>query len=804
MNPPPTRRNTLLRYGLFIAALAGAAILLLTQPPEYSPLVFALMILAALLVAGVDQAIREGYGPGTILRLAGRIVREAWDRFWRARREAEIAPPLAQTLARRLPAWQAALELTAVILLAASVPTAYHSPDSLTQLPGFEAEWLTSSAHLAALNLREHGTIPLWQPYLEFGEPLIDGPFAFVLNPITAGPSLLFGGVRGIKLGVVLTAVTAGLGGWALGRVLGLGVFGRVLLALLMVGKGNMHAMIGAGYYQLGTSQAYMPWIVAGTLATLRVPHRRWPVPLTAVALTLMFWAGNIWYTLPMLLSMALLAATHAVHPRAKTWQARFDGAALRRLALALALTLGLSAITFLPIWLQRGQIGGHPDVMGAGRVADLAAVIRQFFDGRLEQYMNGTAPGATQFYYSYITTPWLAAGLFLLLPPIWPFTHRPRLRQGWRMWVPAALLIVFCTLWGAGGNPLIVWLYDGVPLLGQWRFVGRALAVASFWIGVLVAWRADALLRALLHYARQGPGIRWRRPWSTLPTLLRRGLLGGLALLVIAAGGATAQDVIAQWHDFAGTIGVNVYDEICLSWLRALHPNEELAVYRSGYDAVTPFLTHRVRLVNIEADYFPRPLPWTVGGFDLTRALPDYAIAWTDHDRLVLDEMGYFPLLDSPNPVDEHHCLYWLNERALPYAFAIPYHTMNALTGPELMWLFLTPIESLDRTPDTIRLHVTAEVTPLVVTVQERAYPGWQVWLDGARAPLESVGGQVGVVIDEPGPHEVVFAYRPPLVYLGGAITLLTWAVCILYLLNADRPLRRRLARSIQAGVKG
>lgn len=796
MNPPPTRRTTFIRYGLFVAVLIGAAALLLTQPPEHSPLIFALTTLAALVAAGVDQAVREGYGPREIAALIQQRMRTAWDRFWQARREAPVAPPLADLLDRRLPMLQVVLELAAVILLAASVPTAYHNLDDRTQLPGFEAEWLTSSAHLAAINLREHGTIPLWQPYLEYGEPLIDGPFSFVLNPITAGPSLVLGGVRGIKLGVVLAAVTAGLGGWALGRVLGLGIFGRLLLALLMVGKGNMQAMIGAGYYQLGTSQAFMPWIIAGTIAVLRAPNRRWPVILTAVSFTLMFWAGNIWHTLPMLLSLAALAAAHVLHPRAKTWRARVDGAALRRLALAGLFTLGLSAITFLPIWLQQGQIGAHPDVVGAGRVADLGAVIRQFWDGSLEQYLDGRAPGAATFYYSYITTPWLAAGLFLLLPPVWPWLHRPRLRQGWRVWGPALILIVGCTLWGAGGNPLIIWLYDHVPLLGQWRFVGRALATASFWIGALIAWRADALLRALLVYARQGTAIHWRRPWSTAPALLRRAVPGGLALLLIAAGGATVQAVNAQWRHFAGTIGVNVYDDICLSWLREQHPDQPLAVYRSGYDAVTPFLTHRVRLVNVEADYYARPLPWTVASFDLTAALPDYAMAWTDFDRRVLDEYGYFPLPDSPAPVDEHHCLYRLNELALPYAFTIPYHTMNALNGPDLLWLYLTPIEPIDRAPDTIRLQITAEQTPLLVTVQERAYPGWRVWVDGTEAPLESVGGQIGVVIEEPGPHAVGFAYRPPLVTLGGGITLLTWAAGIGYLLGADRPLRRRLAR--------
>ncbi len=526
-------------------------------------------------------------------------------------------------------------------------------------------------------------------------------------------------------------------------------------------------------------------------MATLRVPHRRWPPVLTAVAFTLMFWAGNIWYTLPMLLSMGLLALAHLVHPRARTWPARLDWPALRRLALAAALTLGLSAVTFLPIWLQRGHIGGHPDVVSGGEVADLRAVIRQFYDGSLQQYLDGTAPGAVQFYYSFITPPWFVLLLFVVVPPIWPFLHRPGMREGWRVWLPAALMIGICTLWGAGGNPAIIWLYQHVPLLGQWRFVGRALAVASFWIGVLLAMRADALLRALIAPVRPVAALGW---------LGRRALSYGLALGLVFASGAAARQVNAQWRDFAGTIGVNVYDDICLSWLRARFPAQELTVYRPGYDAVIPFLTHKIRLFNVEADYFPRPRLWTVGNFDLTQSPPAYGLVWDDPGRLVMRQAGYVPIPDSPQPVDEHHCLWQRVAPTLSYAYAIPLGVIQTLIASELDPALTTPVAIRDRAPDTVVLGVQADdQSPLVITAQERAYPGWLVRVDGEPAPLESVGGQIGVILPPDGqPHEVVLAYRPPLVYLGGLLTLLTWAFCILYLLGADRPLRRRLERSL------
>ncbi len=755
---------------------------MITQPPERSSTLFVLLTGLALLIAAIDAAVRARLSPRGLLR-AGWTALLRGLRRWRADRHAAAAalPALEHTVGARL-AWpQLAAELALIVLVTAAVTQPYLNLSPATQLPGVEAEWLTSSAHFAANSLREYGYLPLWQPYLEFGEPLIDNPFSFVLNPISAGPSLLLGGVVGIKLSVVLSAWVAGLGGWALGRVLGFGALGRLLLAALLIGKGNMHAMIGAGYYQLGVSQAYLPWVVAGGVATLRLPDRRWPVVLTALSFTLLFWAGNIWYTLPALLSLGLLALAHLTRGDGRG----INGAGLRRLALAGALTLGLSAITLLPIWLQRGQIGSHPNDLPGGRAVDLGSVIGQFFD----VYLKGGAPGAAHFYYSFVTPLWFAVVVLILIPPVWPYLHRPRLPQAWRIWLPGAALIVLATLWGAGGNPIFAWLYQHIPLLGQWRFVGRALGAASFWIAILVALRVDGLWQAM----RQ-PG--WLARLAGASPRLRRGLVYGLAGALIVASAAAAQQVLVKWHTLAGTIGINVYDDLCLRWLREQHPGEELAVYRVNYDAITPFLTYQVRLVNVEADFTPLPQPATLGrNFDLTASLPAYAIAWTEATRTHVAARGYVPDPESPAPVDQNHCLWRLPGGALPYAYRLTLPALEAAQGGLLDPARITPIETFRRYPDTIVVAVTADQTdPLVVTIQERAYPGWQVSVDGNAARLDSVGGQVGVVLPPDGaPHAITFAYRPPLLYLGGAITLITWAGCVLYLLGADRALLRR-----------
>ncbi|MEO8397716.1 MAG: hypothetical protein ABI700_32275, partial [Chloroflexota bacterium] len=84
------------------------------------------------------------------------------------------------------------------------------------------------------------------------------------------------------------------------------------------------------------------------------------------------------------------------------------------------------------------------------------------------------------------------------------------------------------------------------------------------------------------------------------------------------------------------------------------------------------------------------------------------------------------------------------------------------------------------------------------VVVVQEVSYPGWRVEVDGKPADLESVGGLIGVVLPAGNtPHVVYFAYRPPLVFWGEVITIISAVCCIGYLLHLDRIIPRRLVET-------
>ncbi|MEL6272671.1 MAG: hypothetical protein AAFR22_22890, partial [Chloroflexota bacterium] len=81
---------------------------------------------------------------------------------------------------RSLPFWLETLFVVVVVMMAV---WPFTDLSVNTQLSGGEMEFLTSSAHYAARQLHANGYIPLWQPNLGEGRPLLESPFAFILNP---------------------------------------------------------------------------------------------------------------------------------------------------------------------------------------------------------------------------------------------------------------------------------------------------------------------------------------------------------------------------------------------------------------------------------------------------------------------------------------------------------------------------------------------------------------------------------------------------------------------------------------------
>ncbi|MCU0513192.1 MAG: glycosyltransferase family 39 protein [Anaerolineae bacterium] len=695
----------------------------------------------------------------------------AWQRLVTAAAQTVLPPAPA-----RLPRRQVAAELALVLAVTLVATRVMLTAPLHERLPGGEMEWLTGHLTLAHVTLRDTGDIPLWNPYYRTGEPLIDNAFSPLVNPLVSVPALLWGPPLGYRYAVVLHMALVALGGWYLARVLGLGAVGRVLLALLLLGKGNQHAMLLTGYFQLGLQQSYFPWIIAGAVQTMR--GRRPGVLLTGLMMGLMFLVGNVWYILPMLLSVAAVALAYT------RYEGRLNWRGWRGMLLAAALMLSFSAVYTLPVVTQYDHIGDHADeVDGGWMVLDRWQGMTLYFNERFEAatseldvFMprsNGYTLGSPYFYYSFVVPGWLVVAVFIVVPPLYPLLHRPARRDHRRVWLAGLALVALMTVWGLGGSLLFGWLYNTIPLLGGWRFVGRALAVGSFWVAVLVTLRVDAL---------------WRST-QALPAAWLRGLAG--AALVLACAAAVRQ-TLTPWLN-SGLQAEETYVDTCLRGLRAARPDEHLSVWMFGYVRLDPFLEQRIRLYNIEAEFLPLPEPFTVGSRDwlLWREMPPYALP-DANNRAFLREMGYMPLADSPR-VDGQNCLLYWPQQDIPYAFTLPPDRVAVAQPWPLLQGDSVPVRPALRRADTVVLPVAGAADERLLIVQETAYPGWQVTLNGQPAALEVAGGLVAVRLP-PGPgqfYEVVFAYRPPLVMIGGALTLTTCALCLVVLLR--RRLRRR-----------
>lgn len=768
------RKNQAWRWALMLGAVLITGLLLLALPPVLHVPLFILLIVLALVLAFSD-------------------IQALWRDFLVARRATPrpAAWDALPVVSRR----QALLEVTA-LTLAALMISPYTLPQPDTRLNGLESEWITGSVHVAHLALREHGRIPLWNPYYRQGEPLVANAVSFILNPFSSLPGLLLGAPAGVQVGISVNAALAAVGGWFLARVLGLGMLARLLLGLLLLGKGNMVANVVIGYYQLGVQQAYFPWITAGALMALR-SRGRWPLVMTGLGVALLFMAGNVWHILPMLISLAALTLTHLP---VRSWTL-LNWRGLGRMLAAGLFTLALGAAYIGPVLLEMDHIGEHGDEYEAGWVViDPARVPQLFIDSSPQRASYGlsifvpfrsvTTHSEIHFHYSYVVPLGLLLLLFVILPPVFPITQRAAQAGHWRVWLVGIFMIVLMTMWGAGGTDLFKALYRESEFLRGWRFVGRALGMASFWIAVLVALRVDGLWRALA-------AADWRRVSLLYGAWLRLAALAGLAFFV----GLSGLDVAGNWRRLARTELLDEKIATCLNELRALEPEREISLHIVGYRTMVTFIEHDVRAYSIESEFMPLPDPNTLGRPELRLwrlVMPEYASYFRENDLRWLESLGMQPLLGEPLEEDIGEACIYRRDGTIPYAFGVPLRALaNAATWDDLQPL-AQPAHAYARGLDHVAAWLPLSEEEQALIVRETAYPGWQAYLNGQPAALEIVGGYIALRLPPgAGVAHVEWIYRPPL-YLGlGVVTILSALLSCAWLLRLDiRLLRRWRAR--------
>lgn len=649
---------------------------------------------------------------------------------------------------------------------------------------GFEYSYLANSGILAGEFLRSEGALPAWNPFLGRGEPLLEGPFSYIFNPFISVGMMVLGGVQGGKVVIPLHIVIMGLGGWVLAWMLKLNTPGRLLLGLLLAGSGSMAEGAGA-FFQMGLSQAYLPWVFAGAIGTL-YRRERWPVGLLAVSTLLLATAGTYWYLLPGAISSAILVLFGVTIYDEATGTRRFNREGLQRVALAGIFILGLSAVRILPGAVNHAYIQ-HP-------VANLHHYGTLEFSMLAERYFSQerlTSQPAV-IYFHYVMP--FAFALFLLVLWLLLFRHEHTARQRWRVLVPGVIFILMYTAWAMEGTPVLIWIYDRIPLLDEWRYLGRMMAVSSLWLVVLAAVCFDDIINAL------------RRHSAT--NILR----GALIVLTVGLAAYSVQDVLKNWERVAGLQSRpnphRPYDDI-IHPLRELHPNQFMSVLTLDFYTYLPFYETFIRAPFANPDVRAGAMEPTLGTRDITKFEPELAIGLYGNFDPLLNDRGYMHMRNI-SPDYPEGLMY--NPMTPNYAFLTRVNLLNqAVMAERTLSIYETEPVNFQHRIDSV--HITLDGyyrNGDVLVITETAYPGWRVTINGEPADLEVVGDLLAVRLftypqfTGDAPLEVVFSYHPVWLYRGGTLTVIFVVLVTLYLLRAEsvpriwREHRQRVAARI------
>ena len=710
------------------------------------------------------------------------------------------------------------LELAVILLIGLLYSAAFFASDGLDpgiRIQGIEHERLSGILIPIemGLGLSERasgiGHLPTWNPYLGTGTPLLNNAFLYLYNPFMSLPVLLLGAVEGTKIALAINLLLAGLNMWALARAVGLGRLARITTAVLYLMSGGILSRFHSGHFQLGLSLVWLPLVFAGLWWTLHTTDRSAPALMT-IAFALLFFSGNIYYTLHALVCCIVITIAHFTRQTVfLPFALREKGAGVEgkpgygttfiRLTIAALLTLGLTAIQLLPLWLVREYVSHQPITFNP----DTSQIASQYSLG--QSLANLTLPWES---WQALQNPPLnlIASVDYAYIGLLPFALIGGLifvGTGRFKWIAAIALFLaaLMMIWGAGQTIIVNELYRRIHLLAEFRYVGRANAVAALWWIVLAGIALDQLWRAA-----------YRR---NLATWVIRIVLLLMALSAVVDTLRVNQALIE--FDRPGNSFGSLY----------------AATYGTGADLTTPFPSilephgpsaydayySRVRTWGLDEGWTPRPVANDLipAGAPKLPNLPQWAIVSTEYGRdgtydlaqqFVEQQGGERIQCINRDPQAADPCdikttlgsILYRIPAALPYAFAADAQALQSRADT------LTPetvqsVTSVDHRMDTITITASAPGEGYYLIVQETHFPGWHAQMDGApietvtigaKAPDSLTTGLIGIPM-QPGSHEYTLRYDPPGFVIGTVISFLSLIVLVGYASGARLPLNLR-----------
>ena len=653
-----------------------------------------------------------------------------------------------------------------------------------TRLPGNETEIFQVLDWTLVNSLREYGTFPLWNPYIQTGLPFIADPMLHVYNPVITLPVLLYGVQTGFKLGIYFSFLIGAWGMWKLADSLGLGRPARLWTALMFVFAGQPAARFFQGQYQFVLGFAYLPWIIASLLQVAQAPATggreklcpfsrevKKPAITAVISLALLSFSGNA-YQLYMLLAIALLMLVWLLSFKRRPF-VKLNLSLLKNYLLIGALALGLIAIQLLPTAELWPRLNNDTSLAGSQTPGQIFLDFTSKDSTRPDAFSSLPAPHE---FYAYLgLTPFLALSLLPLA--LWKRARRPQL---------FFILLVILT---------VVWInMDKMPwreafletgFFSQSHHLLRILIFGSLGLIMLAGFGLDTLwgsFTGILRSVQNGdtPSPRSRR-------MLRSSTFAGMGILVIFM--------------LLGLLDVFNTNQSILRTQQIFQQAFTVQGWVARYDTSSYYVRHLANNAWYEAT-----IANGLRYIDAWYPLSDIRVLEGKVNQRWVQALPNYQTQSPAEPAPENGELIQVVEgihiyrlpESLPIAFLVNRDVLAQESGRWLQASEVTPLAPFFISTSKVELIAEARGDQLLVLLTTN-YPGWQVAIDQTSHPLLNVGGYLAVAIP-PGVHKVTFAYRPASFYIGLVITLASSLLVGFLLLKEVRQLCRQLRQRWQS----
>ncbi|MBZ0307584.1 MAG: hypothetical protein K8I82_16070 [Anaerolineae bacterium] len=338
---------------------------------------------------------------------------------------------------------------------------------SLPHNPGVEFSDSTISRWPDALHfqrsLRDHHTLPLWNPHLMAGQPFAANPGTKVWYPLT-WLLLLWDAAFHINAMTAFHLWLGGMGMWCWSRRTGLDVWPAVLAATGYLFAPKLLAHAGAGHLDLLIAAAWLPWMLFFLHRSLSSPETNSVLNTIALAFTgAMLFIGAI----QLVLFTFGLGIVYVLFLERKLRR-------YKNLLLAAGLGMGFAAVQWIPLVELR-------DAVSRGEIREQDAAIFSLEAGQFVGMLMGDHSGSVET-LTYV-------GISVMILAVVGLILRPRQNRFW--WA----VIIFAALYSLGEN-FILWsgLVKIFPPLLWFRVPSRAWFLVALMMPYLAGWGLQSL----------------------------------------------------------------------------------------------------------------------------------------------------------------------------------------------------------------------------------------------------------------------------------------------------------------------